>query len=237
MHSDAQKEAFTWLSMIPALEQFPSHVVMAVLVAVLILIAGAVATLKLKAAGDSTVPDGTLTYRNFFEIVAEKLYDLTEQVMGVHAAEEYFPLCATLFIFVFGCNIIGLIPGFVPPTENINVTLAAGVFVFLYYNFHGFRIHGIAYLKHFLGPVWYLAPLLLVVELMSHLFRPMTLALRLKGNIMGDHLVLETFHHLVPYVVPVIFYAMGVFVSFVQAFVFCLLTMVYISLSTSHDAH
>ena len=91
------------------------------------------------------------------------------------------------------------------------------------------------YLKHFLGPVLWLAPLLLVIEIATHVFRPISLALRLRGNIMGDHVVLGVFSNLVPYLLPVIFYGLGVFVAFVQAFVFCLMTMVYISLSTAHD--
>lgn len=233
MHGE--HEAFSWLSQIPALAHYPNHLVMAVVVAVLLTVLGAVATLRLKAAGDVTIPDGTLTFRNFFEILAEKLYELCENVMGEHAAEEFFPVIATLFIFIFTCNLFGLIPGFLPPTDNINVTLAAGLFVFLYYNFHGLKKNGLSYLKHFMGPVWYLAPLMFVIEVVSHLFRPVSLALRLRGNMMGDHAVLGVFLSLVPYLVPVIFYALGVFVSFIQAFVFCLLTMVYINLSIAHD--
>lgn len=233
MHGE--HESFTWLSLIPGLEHVPNHLIMAVILSVLLVVLGSVATLKLRAAGDATVPEGKLTYRNFFEILAEKLYALCENVMGEHAAEEYFPVIATLFIFIFTCNLAGLIPGFLPPTDNINVTLAAGFFVFLYYNFHGLKHNGIGYLKHFMGPVWYLAPLMFVIEVVSHLFRPVSLALRLRGNMMGDHAVLGVFLSLVPYGIPVIFYALGVFVAFIQAFVFCLLTMVYINLSIAHD--
>ncbi|MBI2605587.1 MAG: F0F1 ATP synthase subunit A [Deltaproteobacteria bacterium] len=230
-----EHEPFTWLSKIPGLEHAPNHLVTAVLVAVFLVVCGVAATALAKAAGDTTIPEGRLSFRNFFEIVAEKLYALCESVMGEHAAEAYFPVIGTLFMFIFTCNLIGLIPGFLPPTDNINVTLAAGLFVFIYYNFHGIKANGIGYLKHFLGPVWYLAPLMLVIELVSHVFRPISLALRLRGNMMGDHAVLGVFLSLVPYVVPVIFYALGVFVAVVQAFVFCLLTMVYINLSTAHD--
>lgn len=234
MHGE--HEAFTWLGLIPGLEHYPIHIVTSVFLIGLLTVLGLVATLKLKAAGESAlIPEGTLTYRNFFELVAEKIYGFCENVMGAHDTEKYFPVIATLFLFVFGANLIGLIPGFLPPTENMNVTLAAGLFVFLYYNYQGFKEHGIGYIKHFFGPVWYMAPILFVIELLSHFFRPMTLALRLRGNIMGDHIILSTFHSLVPYGVPVIFYGLGLFVAFVQAFVFCLLTMVYISLSTAHD--
>ena len=233
MHSE--HESFTWLSLIPGLEHYPNHLVVAIAISVLLILFAGVATLKMRSVKDPTVPDDRLTYRNFFEIIAEKLYELCENVLGEHAAEEYFPVIATLFIFIFTCNLIGLVPGFLPPTDNINVTMAAGFFVFLFYNFHGFKHNGLGYLKHFMGPVWYLAPLMLVIEIVSHLFRPVSLALRLRGNMMGDHAVLGVFLSLVPYGIPVIFYSFGVFVAFIQAFVFCLLTMVYINLSIAHD--
>jgi F-type H+-transporting ATPase subunit a len=228
-------EPFTWFGQIPALHGVESHIVTAAFVATAVAACGAVAAYKLKSIPDPVVPEGNVTFRNFFEIVAEKLYAFVASVMGEHDAKVYFPVVASLFLFIFTSNIIGLVPGFLPPTDNINTTLAAGLFVFVFYNYQGLKANGMGYLKHFLGPVWYLAPLMLVIEIVSHVFRPLSLALRLRGNIMGDHVVLHVFTDLVPYVLPVIFYGMGVFVSFIQAFVFCLLTMVYISLSTAHD--
>lgn len=229
-----EHEHFTVLSLIPGLEHAPFHVITAVFVAVVLIVGGAIATLISKKK-DVTVPESKLTFRNFFDLIAEKLYGLCESVMGEHATEVYFPVVATLFLFIFFSNFLGLIPGILPPTDNINVTMAAGVFVFLYYNYRGFRENGFGYLKHFFGPVWYLAPLMFVIEVVSHIFRPVSLALRLRGNMMGDHAVLGVFLSLTPYGIPVIFYGLGLFVSFVQAFVFCLLTMVYINLSTAHD--
>lgn len=230
-------ESFTWLSKIPGLEHVPNHLVAGVMVGVLLMVCGMIATMKMKAAGDVTIPEGRLTFRNLFEIIAEKLYALCEDVMGEHAAEQYFPVIGTLFMFIFTSNFLGLIPGFLPPTDNMNVTLATGAFVFIYYNWRGIRENGLGYIKHFFGPVWYLAPLMFVIEIVSHVFRPVSLALRLRGNMMGDHAVLGVFLSLVPYGIPVIFYALGFFVAFVQAFVFCLLTMVYINLATAHDDH
>ena len=236
MHGD---HGFTWLSLVPGLSHAPNHVVMALLVAVGLLVMTLVARAQLlrvmRSPNGGIVPDAKLTYRNFFEIVAESLYKLTESVIGAHDAPIYFPIIGTLFCFIFVSNLMGLIPGLLPPTDNMNTTLALGLFVFLYYNYKGFKAHGVAYLKHFLGPVIWLAPLMVIIELVGHLARPVSLALRLRGNISGDHLVLGIFNGLVPYVVPVIFYGLGLFVSFIQAFVFCLLTMVYISMSTSHD--
>jgi F-type H+-transporting ATPase subunit a len=232
---------FNWLSLIPGLDHVSHHVPMAVLVAVVLMVLTSIASVQLKAAMSTAegalVPPPKWTFRNFFEIVAENLYKLTESVIGHHDAPRFFPLIGTLFIFIFVSNLMGLVPGFLPSTDNLNTTLGLGLFVFLYYNFQGFKAHGFGYLKHFLGPVWWLAPLLLVIELVGHVARPLSLALRLRGNIAGDHMVLGIFSELTPFLIPAIFYGLGLFVSFIQAFVFCLLTMVYISLSTSHDAH
>ncbi len=234
-----EEHGFEFLNFIPYFQDLPSHVGMTILVGLILLLTTWIARTQLLAVmrspGGGVVPDEKLTYRNFFEIIAERLYLLTESVIGEHDAPVYFPVVGSLFVFVFASNLIGLVPGFRPSTDNLNTTLALGVFVFFYYNIAGFKAHGIGYLKHFLGPILFLAPLMLVIELASHLFRPLSLALRLRGNIMGDHIVLQVFSGLVPYLLPVIFYGLGVFVAFMQAFVFCLMTMVYISLSTSHD--
>lgn len=234
-----QEHGFTWLSAFGVTQWVPHHVAMAILVAVGLIGAVFVARAQLlrtmQSAGGGIVPEAKLSYRNFFEIVAESLYKLTELVIGHHDAPTFFPIIGSLFIFIFTSNLVGLIPGVLPPTDNINTTMALGVFVFLYYNYAGFRANGVGYLKHFLGPILWLAPLMLVIEIASHVFRPLSLALRLRGNIMGDHVVLGVFSSLVPVLLPVIFYGLGVFVAFIQAFVFCLMTMVYISLSTAHD--
>jgi len=236
MHGE---HGFNWLDLVPGLNHLPNHVAMSVLIAAVIMVCTGVATLQLvrvRGRGDGAlVPEGKWTFRNFFEIAAENLYSLTESVLGEHDAPHYFPVIGSLFVFIFVSNIFGLIPGFLPPTSNLNTTMALGAFVFVYYNFVGLRVNGLAYLKHFLGPVLWLGPLMLIIEIASHIFRPLSLALRLRGNIEGDHIVLGVFSGLVPYVLPMVFYGLGIFVAFVQAFVFCLMTMVYISLSTAHD--
>jgi len=234
------QQSFNWLSLIPGFEyEQYGHLFMSVLIMLLILGACLIARVQLmrarKQEDAGLLPDAHLSFRNFFEIIAEKIYALCESVMGKHNAERFFPIIGTLFIFIFASNLIGLIPGVVPSTENLNTTLALGAFVFLYYNFVGLRENGLNYLKHFLGPVLWLSPLILVIELASHVFRPISLGLRLRGNIMGDHIVLGIFNGLLPYFVPVVFYTMGLFVALVQAFVFCLMTMVYISLAASHE--
>jgi F-type H+-transporting ATPase subunit a len=236
MHGE---HSFNWISHVPGLSLLPVHVATALVIVALLIVTTLMARARLVQAmqspGGALVPDSKWTFKNFFEIVAESLYGLTKSVIGEHDAPIYFPVVGTLFVFIFTSNIIGLIPGLLPPTDNLNTTMALGAFVFLYYNYAGFKAHGAGYLKHFLGPVLWLAPLMLIIEVASHVFRPLSLALRLRGNIMGDHVVLGVFSSLVPYALPVIFYGLGVFVAFIQAFVFCLMTMVYISLSTSHD--
>lgn len=228
-------ESFNWVQHAPVLKDFPNHLIMIILIGLGLIITGLIATIKTKGVQDTTVPDGTLTYRNFFEVLAEKVYELCESIMGEHDAHKHFHFIGSIFLLIFVSNLFGLIPGFLPPTDNVNTTLALGLYVFLYYNFQGFKENGISYLKHFLGPVIFLAPLMFAIEIFSHLARPLSLALRLRGNMMGDHAVLGVFTDLAPYVVPVIFYGLGLFVAFVQAYVFCLLTMVYISMSTAHD--
>jgi F-type H+-transporting ATPase subunit a len=228
---------FSWLALAGVGEE-SNHVVMSIIIGAILIVTTFIASAQVKRVmktENGLIPDAKITYKNFFEIIAEKLYALTESVIGHHDAPLYFPVIGSLFVFIFACNIIGLIPGFLPPTDNMNTTFALGVFVFLYYNFVGLRANGIGYLKHFLGPMLWLAPLMVIIELASHIFRPLSLALRLRGNIMGDHVVLSVFSGLVPYLLPVIFYGIGVFVAFIQAFVFVLMTMVYISLSTAHD--
>jgi F-type H+-transporting ATPase subunit a len=133
---------------------------------------------------------------------------------------------------------MGVIPGFLPPTDNINTTLACGLVVFVYFNYVGIRENGlINYLKHFAGPVVALAPLMLVVELIGICVRPISLALRLFGNITGDHMVFGIFSELVPIGVPILFLALGIFVAFIQAFVFSLLSTIYVALALPHEEH
>lgn len=241
-----EEHGFTWMTQIPGLETVPLHVLHAALVAIILILSMFVARLQLnavrKSEGAGLIPPNTMTYRNFFEIVAEKIYGLAESVMGHHNAQVYFPFVGTLFVFIFTSNFLGLIPGFLPPTDDMNTTFALGVFVFVYYTMVSIKSNGLmGHLKHLAmldvlkGPIAIMSLLMLPIEIFSHLIRPFSLALRLKWNMAGDHIVLGVFSSLVPYAVPVVFMMLGAFVAFVQAFVFSLLTMVYISMSTAHD--
>ena len=239
--SAAPEHGFTWLSLIFNNEELHhyGHVYMTIAVMLVILLGAIVARAQLmkaeKREDGGLIPDSKLTFRNSFEIIAEKLHALAETVMGKENTKLYFPIVGVLFVYIFASNLIGIVPGFIPPTDNLNTTFALGIFVFITYNIIGIRNSGMAYFKHFLGPVLWLSPLILVVEVASHVFRPISLGFRLRGNIMGDHMVLGIFNEITPYVIPIVFYALGLFVSLVQAFVFCLMTMVYISLSSATD--
>jgi F-type H+-transporting ATPase subunit a len=223
-----------FLKMIPWIKDLPHHIMMTILLMGIVFVVTAIAKKHLMT-NFSIVPKKQVTLLNFFEIISESLYSFTCNMIGEQEAPKYFSMIGSLFIFIAGSNLLGLLPGFAPATDNFNTTFGLSFIVFIYYNYIGFKSHGIGYLKHFLGPVIWLAPLMLVVEIISHLFRPLSLGLRLRSNIFGDHLVLSLFNELVPVLIPVIFYGFGIFVSFMQAFVFCLMTMVYIVLSTSSE--
>lgn len=235
-----EHEHFHWFKLVPGLENVPHHITSNIFVVVLLALFSFVARLVLERGKleNHVIPSARLNLVGFFDIVVEQLYKLAQSILG-EDAKEYLPLVGAIFLFVFCNNILGLLPGFLPATDNINTNLAAGIFVFVYYNYQGIKHGGLTYLKHFMGPVWYLAWLLLPIELFSNIIRPFTLAVRLKGNIVGDHTILTTFTHMVPYGVPVFAYTLGLMVCFIQAFIFTMLTMVYLAMAkdAAHDHH
>lgn len=187
---------------------------------------------KLATGSMKLVPSGI---QNFMEVVIDGVENMIVETMGEHGS-SFFPLIATLAIFILVSNLIGLIPGFYPPTANINTTAACAIIVFLSTHIVGIKHHGFHYLKHFLGPIWWLAPVMFFIEVIGHLSRPVSLTLRLFGNMNGHELVLMIFFGLAPFLVPLPMMLMGVLVSFIQAFVFMLLAMIYIhgSLEEAH---
>src|SRR5262245_23613037 len=227
------EHGFTWLHALP----FPEHITKAVLVALLLVVFALRVRPKLTDTEAALDPDDGVSARNIAEVVVEFINGLTEGVVG-HHYERYVPLLAAFFVFILVANLIGLVPGFAPPTSNFNVTLGLGVISFLAYNYFGIRSVGLGgHLKHFMGPVLLLAPLMLIVELFSHSFRPISLGIRLFANMFADHEVVSIFTSLTKLGVPVIFYVLGAFVCVVQAFVFTMLSAIYISLSVAHDDH
>lgn len=228
---------FYWVSVIPGLSLLPMHTATTALVVAVLLIWAMVGLRQMRAAGDPVVPDETLTARNSLEIFVEWFVGFIEGILG-RKGRPFVHVYATFFLFILAANLAGLLPGFAPPTSDFNATFALGVTSFLVYNYYGLRAKGLGYLKHFLGPIWWLAFLMLPLELIDNLVRPVSLALRLFGNMTGDHLVLEIFTGLTKVVVPVVFYALGAFVSLIQAFVFTILSVIYLSLALEeHEEH
>ena len=221
-------------SLIPGVGYEYEHVATCAIVTSGIIVAGLVAKSKIGTSGSDVAPDGKVNAKSVFELITEFIIGLVEMVIG-HHGRKYVPMFAAIFTFVFANNLMGVVPGMTPATEQLNTTLAMGTFMFLVYNYLGIKENGMGYLKHFLGPLLWLAPLMLVIELISHIVRPISLGLRLANVMTGDHTVVGIFTDLVPLILPIPFYLLGMFVCFVQAFVFTLLSMVYISLATAHD--
>ncbi|MEA2102566.1 MAG: F0F1 ATP synthase subunit A [Thermodesulfobacteriota bacterium] len=173
--------------------------------------------------------------QNFFEVIISGLKGLLIDTMGKNGM-QFFPLMATLAIFIFISNVGDIIPGFYSPTANLNTNAAMALVVFLLTHIIGIKIHGFKYLKQFMGPVWWMAPLMMPIEIIGHLARPLSLTMRLFGNIFGEDLVLVILLLLAPFLVPLPMLVLMLFTAILQAFVFMLLAMMYIS-GAMEDAH
>ena len=170
------------------------------------------------------IPSGA---QNVFEILISGLEEFMVDITG-EEGRAFFPLIATVFLYIATCNLLGLIPGFFPPTASINTTLACALTVVVFTHVIGIKFHGAKYIKHFLGPVWWLAPLIFVIELIGHIARILSLSIRLFGNITGHELVLGVLFFLAgAFFAPLPIMALGLFVAILQAFVFFLLSIIY----------
>jgi F-type H+-transporting ATPase subunit a len=204
----------------------PPHVTYAVLVSLILLGLGMLAGKKI-----SLVPTGA---QNVFELIVGGLEDFMVEITG-EEGRAFFPYICTVFLFIMTCNLIGLIPGFLSPTANINTPLALALCTFLYTHYLGVKYHGAKYIKHFLGPIPALAPLFFPIEIIGHFARVLSLTLRLFGNIMGEDLVLAILMFLAGmFLAPMPMMFLAVFTSVVQAFVFTLLSMMYFAGSMEH---
>ena len=231
-----EHEVFTWASLFPFLKKLPPHVSNAIIVSVILLIIVVLGYRQLGRTEDKIVPEPKITFRNFVEMIVETLSNIIVDTMGPRG-KEFVLIVGTLALFILFNNLSGLVPGFLPATDNVNTTFACSLTVFMMTHYYGFREHGIKYLKQFVGPFWWLAPLMVPIELIGHMARPLSLGLRLFGNITGDHLVTAIFFGLVPLMVPLPVMFLGLFVAFVQTFVFMLLSMAYFSGAISHEEH
>jgi F-type H+-transporting ATPase subunit a len=172
--------------------------------------------------------------QNVMEIIVSALEEFTIDITG-EEGRWLFPLLATVFLYIFTCNIIGLIPGFYPPTASLNTTLSCALVVVIFTHVIGIKYHGAQYIKHFLGPVWWMIPLIFPIELIGHLARVLSLSFRLMGNMMGHELVAGILFALAGlFFAPLPIMALGIFVALVQAFVFYLLSVMYFTGAIEH---
>jgi F-type H+-transporting ATPase subunit a len=214
-----------------------THVLVAFCV-LLFTTAGCIAFFRgIRGADKGIVPPRKMNLRNFFEYNAESVYGMVEGAMGGENAARFFPLIAALWMFILFGNMFALIPGFVSPNDTLKTNVGLALLVFVLTHYYGVKEHGLAYFKHFLGPTLALAPLMLPIEVISHLARPMSLSVRLMGNMMADHKVVMSFFALVPLLVPIPFLLLGLLICLIQALVFCTLAMVYIGMAIEHEEH
>ncbi|MBL0687633.1 MAG: F0F1 ATP synthase subunit A [Sulfurospirillum sp.] len=222
-------EIFTFIGLINSNHEFiiGAHIV---LVGIIILILAKLATKSMQL-----VPHGV---QNIMEIYLEGVISMGKDVIGAELARKYLPLIATIGLLVFFGNVIGIIPGFESPTSNVNMTLVLALVVFIYYNYEGIRVNGfIKYFGHFMGPMKILAPLMFPIEIVSHFSRIVSLSFRLFGNIKGDDMFLMVILMLAPWVAPMVPFGLLAFMAVLQAFIFMILTYVYLASAIQISDH
>ncbi len=209
----------------------PRHAVPDYLVMVLLAFIAVVVLLRLLARAPALVPSRR-------QSVAEMIVQMFESVVVEAVGPEgrkYVPVIGTVGIFIFACNMIGLVPGLMSPTSKLNVTVGCALVVFFYYHAQGVKSQGLRYFKHFLGPIPALAPLMLPIELISHFSRPVSLSMRLFCNIFAEELLILIMASIIPFLLPLPFMAVAIFTSVIQAYVFVLLSCIYIAGAVAHE--
>jgi len=199
----------------------PDYIIMSLIVAVILVVFFGLSARKL-----SPVPT---RMQSFLEMIIKIFEGQLADTVG-EEGKKYAPMIATVGLFIFTCNMLGLIPGFMSPTSKINVTAACALTVFLYYHWQGIKVQGIfKYLKSFAGPIPALAPLMIPIELISHFSRVVSLSIRLFGNIFAEELLIVVIGSIIPFLLPLPFMAISIFTAIIQSFVFVLLSCIYIS--------
>jgi F-type H+-transporting ATPase subunit a len=202
------------------------HVIYSWVVMIILISLGAIA-----AKSVSLIPGKA---QNVFEIIVSGIENFMIDITG-EEGRWLFPLIATIFIYIFSCNLIGLVPGFFPPTASLNTTASCALTVVIFTHIIGIKYHGAKYIKHFMGPVWWMVPIVMPIELIGHLARILSLSFRLFGNMMGHELVLAILFGLAGlFFAPLPIMALGIFVALVQAFVFFLLSIMYFTGAMEH---
>jgi len=206
---------------------FPDYVVMCFIVALLLMV-----LMGLAARRAQTVPSKR---QSLLELIIQAFEGQLVEIIG-EKGRQFLPLIATMGLFIFACNLIGLVPGFMSPTSKLTVTAACALAVFFYYHWQGIRAQGpVRYLKHFFGPIPALAPLMLPIEIISHFSRIVSLSIRLFGNIFAEELLIVVMVSIIPFFLPLPFMAIAIFTSLIQAFVFVLLACIYIAGAVAHE--
>ena len=207
----------------------PEHVTYGLAASAVLIILALTLRFTMKEKG---APSGL---QNFFEVIFKGLDNYVQELMGPEG-RHYFSLIGTLFLFILVCNLMGVIPGFDSATGNLNTTIALALVAFSATHYIGLKKHKLSYIKHFVGPIWWLSWLMLPIEIISHLARPLSLSVRLFGNIMAKHKLLLVLAMLSPLIPTFPILALGIFVALIQAAVFTLLTMLYLA-GSIEEAH
>ncbi len=219
-----------WIDYQPGHAVLPPHLVMIILVSLGLTVFAIWMRSRLSVDDPGVVQQG-------LELTFEAILDFMKNLIGARH-KAFFPIIGSLFLFILTCNLLGLFPGFMSPTSNINVTAGCAIIVFVYYNFHGLKTHGFAkYMAHFAGPSLVLAPLLFVIEIISHMARPFSLSVRLFGNIFAEELIIGSLNGIFPFLIALPVMMLALFASTVQAFIFIVLTMVYVGSAVEQSHH
>jgi F-type H+-transporting ATPase subunit a len=215
------------------------HMISAIVVSLLLIVITLISNKEIKKYNHNVIPSKSINILNIIEIITELLITVIKNILG-KKYKIHTPLICSLFLFILCSNILGLIPGFTSCTDNLNTNLALGLTVFIYFNYHGFKVHGINHILHLANPLgywwgWLLSPLMFPLELLGMCIRPFSLAIRLTGNMMGDHLVFLTFAGIMPILIPLPIMLLGLLICIIQSTIFCILTCVYIELHTQES--
>ncbi len=227
----------TWVGKEPVTSHSIEPLVASLFVVLLVIVLGALTRSRIENVEEAVIPDGKVSLRSFMEAFIGFFYNMMKDMMGPKRAKRYFPLIGTCACFVFFSNIMGLIPGLTPPTSTWNITAGCALVVFVAFNYYGIKENGLGYFKHLAGPVWWLAPLIFLIEVVSLCIRPLTLSIRLMLNMAVDHLLASIVAGMVMLFVPIPILMLGTLVCVVQVMVFCLLSSIYIALATEHEEH
>jgi len=215
------------------------HVYAALLVSLFLVIMSTIFKMRVKRVDQYVIPSYNVSLVNIIEIFYETLSGVMIGVLG-NNYRKHINFVGTLALFIFCSNSLGLVPGFPSSTDNLNVTLACGIAVFIYFNYYGIKTHGFDHITHLANPMgiwwgWFLSPLFFPIELMGLIIRPFSLGIRLAGNMIGDHSIVVAFTSITPLLLPLPFFFFGFVVCVIQTFVFCLLTCIYISIHTADN--